>query len=93
MSGVKTEKEVKKALWKLVKYTPVKDYEKHIKPNWGIVTDYIDRTCEWWFSDDYWVSECGFDFQFTDDRESVTEFGFNFCPKCGSKILNKKEEK
>lgn len=38
-----TSKEAKDALWKIVKYTPIKDYEKSVAPNWEIVADYIKQ--------------------------------------------------
>ncbi len=45
--------------------------------------------CEWKSDDDEYsnfISECGLSFGFSDDRERITDYDFNFCPKCGKKI-------
>ena len=47
--------------------------------------------CKWGYDSEFehshYISKCGFEFQFSDDRNSPTEYDFNFCPKCGKKIM------
>lgn len=86
---MKTKKEAENALYKLFKETRISDYKTKIKPQMDIINQFLDRTCEWKNNEDYYESKCGFTFQFSDDRDSLTDFDFKFCPKCGGKIEDK----
>ena len=46
------------------------------------------QTCKWTFDDldCYYETSCGQSFCFSDDRESLTQDGFKFCPYCGEEI-------
>ena len=60
--------------------------------------DFNSRTCEWVedeadYEKRYYFSKCGFDFIFIDERDNLTDFGFKFCPKCGAKIIEAKDNK
>lgn len=48
--------------------------------------DITVKTCEWIDRHDFYEAECGFTFMFTDERESLTDFSFNYCPKCGNRV-------
>lgn len=43
---------------------------------WGLQEEY-SRSC---------ISACGFEFTFTDERDSITDNDFLYCPKCGCEI-------
>lgn len=70
--------------------TRMSEYEIKIQPLWEIISDHINKTCKWGYDCEiehtHYVSECSFNFQFSDERNSHTEYNFNFCPKCGGKI-------
>jgi len=54
---------------------------------------YGEKFCEWGYDSEFehshFIASCGFEFAFSDDRNSPTEYEFNFCPKCGKKIKEK----
>ena len=56
----------------------------------------VDTSCIWGYDSEFehshYISKCGFEFQFSDDRNSPTEYDFNFCPKCGKKIMEFKND-
>ena len=51
----------------------------------------VDRaSCEWTIDDTAYKSSCGMSFEFTDDRENLTDHDFTYCPKCGSAIIHRR---
>ncbi len=50
----------------------------------------LGDTCIWGYDNDFehshFIASCGFEFEFSDDRNSPADYEFNFCPKCGSRI-------
>jgi len=56
-----------------------------------------DKTCEWGyvseFEHSHYIAECGYEFEFMDDRDGLTDYDFKYCPKCGNKIKEKTDEK
>jgi len=52
----------------------------------SVIDDIFDRTCKWTRDIEFAESECGFSFAFSDDRSIITDYDFNYCPKCGGKI-------
>jgi len=70
--------------------TRMSDYKEKIAPLWETIQDHINMKCKWDRDDgDYvFTSECNYSFQFTDDRDSLTEDSFNFCPRCGGEIVD-----
>ena len=81
-----SKKEAEKALYNIWKETSISKYKTIVKPNMDIVFSFLDKNCVWKNKDDFYESECGFTFQFSDDRDCVTDYNFLFCPKCGGKI-------
>ena len=83
-------KQAQKALYNIWKETRISDYKTKIKPQMDIINDYFDKECEWTpddeFEHSYYISSCGFNFEFSDDRNCPNEHDFTFCPKCGGKI-------
>ncbi len=47
-------------------------------------------TCIWEHESEEHVnlfaSSCGYEFEFIDERDNLSDYDFNFCPKCGAKI-------
>ena len=46
------------------------------------------RMCIWTYRDDMWESACGVSFVFTDNETDLAAHDYNFCHKCGKRIIS-----
>lgn len=83
---MRSRKDFDRNLYGIVKLTRICDYKDKVKPFLEKVESWVDQECIWKYSDDFYESDCGFTFQFSDERDEVNDYGFKYCPKCGCKI-------